>query len=172
MQTAGGTVKVIVQYKQVPQAAQEGRVHNMGAHLNHRLGVVKGLALTIPLSALPALEADPDVLSVSIDHPMKGLDDITDVATNVTAAWTAGYNGTGVGVAVIDSGINDSHLDLWNSTQTSFARGLSPGLSPAPRIRTRVGPSTTSTVTELTSPESSAATATSPAETTLELRPT
>ena len=43
--------------------------------------MVKGLALTIPLSALPALEADPDVLSVSIDHPMKGLDDVTDVAT-------------------------------------------------------------------------------------------
>jgi serine protease AprX len=117
-QNASGTVKVIVQYKHVPQAAQEGRVHNMGARLNHRLGMVKGLALTIPLSALPSLEADPDVLSVSIDHPMKGLDDVTDAATNVTAAWTAGYNGTGVGVAVIDSGINDSHLDLWNSAQT------------------------------------------------------
>ena len=52
--------------------------------------MVKGLALTIPVSALPALEADPDVLSVSIDHPMKGLDDITDVATGVTAAWNAG----------------------------------------------------------------------------------
>jgi serine protease AprX len=49
---------------------------------------------------------------------MQGLDDITDVATGVTAAWTAGYNGTGVGVAVIDSGINDSHPDLLNSAET------------------------------------------------------
>ena len=31
---------------------------------------------------------------------------------------TAGYNGAGIGVAVIDSGINDSHPDLWNSTET------------------------------------------------------
>ena len=55
---------------------------------------------------------------MSVDHPMKGLDDITDVATGVTAAWNAGYNGTGIGVAVIDSGINDSHPDLWDSTQS------------------------------------------------------
>ena len=50
---------------------------------------------------------------------MKGLDDTTDVATSVTAAWNAGYNGAGVGVAVIDSGINDSHPDLKNSAETT-----------------------------------------------------
>ena len=38
------------------------------------------------------------------------------------------YNGAGVGVAVIDSGINDSHPDLWNSDADSFASGLPPGL--------------------------------------------
>src|SRR5271166_6119495 len=117
--TAGNeTVQVIVQYKQVPQLAQEGRVQHLGARLNHRLGMVKGAAFTIPVSALPALEADPEVLSVSIDHPMTGLDETTDVVTGITAAWSAGYNGTGVGVAVIDSGINDSHPDLWNSSET------------------------------------------------------
>jgi serine protease AprX len=111
-------VQVIVQYKQIPQSAQEGRVQHLGARLNHRLGVVKGIALTIPVSALPALEADPEIVSVSVDHPMKGLDDTTDAATNVPAAWNAGYNGAGIGVAVIDSGINDSHPDLKDSTES------------------------------------------------------
>jgi serine protease AprX len=115
---ANETVKVIVQYKQVPQAEQEGRVQRLGAHLNQRLHTVKGIALTIPVSALPALEADPEVISVSIDHPMKGLDDTTDLATSVNAAWNAGYNGAGIGVAVIDSGINDSHPDLKDSTES------------------------------------------------------
>ncbi len=115
---AGETVEVIVQYKQAPHSAQEGRVQQLGARLNHRLGMVKGIALTIPVRALPALEADPEVLSVSVDHPMKELDDTTDIATGVTAAWSSGYNGAGIGVAVIDSGINDSHPDLWNSNQT------------------------------------------------------
>jgi len=116
--TANETVRVIVQYKQIPQAEQEGRMQRLGGRLGHRLGMVKGIALTIPSSALPALEADPEVLSVSIDHPMKGLDDVTDAATNVNAAWNAGFDGTGVGVAVIDSGINDSNQDLWNSSET------------------------------------------------------
>ncbi|MGA7400058.1 MAG: S8 family peptidase [Candidatus Sulfotelmatobacter sp.] len=117
--TAGNeTVQVIVQYKQVPQSAQEGRVQHLGARLNHRLGMVKGIALTIPVSALPALEADPEILSVSVDHPMKGLDDTTDVVTGAPSAWTAGLNGTGITVAVIDSGINDSHPDLLDSTES------------------------------------------------------
>jgi len=117
--TENETVKVIVQYKQVPQATEEGRVQRLGARLNHRLHSVKGIALTIPVNALPALEADPDVVSVSVDHPMKGLDDLSDVATGVPSAWNAGYNGAGIGVAVIDSGINDSHPDLKDSTEST-----------------------------------------------------
>lgn len=111
------TVQVIVQYKQTPQSEQEGRVQRLGANLNRRLGVVKGIALTIPVSALPALEADPEIASVSIDHPLKGMDDYTNAAMNVSAAWNAGYNGAGIGVAVIDSGINDTHPDLWDSNE-------------------------------------------------------
>jgi serine protease AprX len=118
---ANENVKVIVQYKQAPQAEQEGRVQRMGAHLNHRLGVIKGIALTMPVSALPALEADSEVVSVSLDHPLRGLDEITDAATNVSSAWSAGYSGAGIGVAVIDSGINDTHPDLWDSTE-SYSR--------------------------------------------------
>ena len=115
---ANQTVRVIVQYKQVPQSAQVGRMQRLGAHLNQRLAVVKGIALTIPVSALPFLEADPEILSVTIDHPMKELDDITDVATGMPSAWNAGFDGAGVGVAVIDSGINDSHPDLLDSTES------------------------------------------------------
>jgi serine protease AprX len=108
------TVRLIVQYNQVPKAEHEARVQNLGAHLNHRLGVVKGLAVTIPVSALPALENDPDVVSVGVDHPLKAMDEYTNGAMNVSAAWNAGYIGTGMGVAVIDSGIDDQHIDIWD----------------------------------------------------------
>jgi len=115
---ASQTVKVIVQYKQVPQLPQMGRLQGLGGRLNSKLSLVRGVAFTIPVSALPALEADPEVLSVSIDHPLKGMDDYTDAAMNVSAAWNGGYNGTGIGVAVIDSGINDNLPDLWDPTET------------------------------------------------------
>ena len=115
---ASETVRVIVQYRQVPSSKQEEGVLRLGARLHHRLGIVKGIALTIPVNALPALEADAEVESVSLDHPVKALDNYTNAAMNVSAAWHAGYNGAGIGVAVIDSGINDSHPDLWDSTQS------------------------------------------------------
>jgi len=115
---ANQTVKVIVQYKQNPTATQVSRMQGLGGHVHARLSLVKAAAFTIPVSILPILEADPMIVSVTIDHPMKGLDDVTDAATGMSSAWNAGFDGTGVSVAVIDSGINDSHPDLWNSTHT------------------------------------------------------
>ncbi len=123
----GQTVRVIVQYKQVPTEAHYATMKSRGGLLHAKLHMIKGAAFTIPVSALPKLEADPEIASVSLDHPMKVLDESTDVATGVPSAWSAGYTGAGVTVAVIDSGINDNHPDLRNSNG-HLARGLSPGL--------------------------------------------
>src|SRR5215468_124941 len=46
------------------------------------------------------------------------MDDYTDAAMNVTAAVNSAYDGTGIGVAVIDSGINDKHADLGNGSKS------------------------------------------------------
>ena len=115
----GQTVKVIVQYRQVPTAAHYATMRGRGGKLQAKLHSIKGAAFTIPVSALAALEADPEVVSVSIDHPMNVMDDTTNDATGVSAAWNSGFNGTGIGVAVIDSGINDSHADLQNPDGSS-----------------------------------------------------
>jgi serine protease AprX len=116
---AHAIVKVIVQYKQRPVAAHFAKVQNLGGRLQAKLHVIKSAAFTIPVTALAALEADPEIVSVTIDHPLNSLDDYTDAAENVSAAWNAGLDGTGIGVAVIDSGINDNHPDLRDSTQSS-----------------------------------------------------
>ena len=115
----GQTVKVIVQYKQVPTRAHYATMRGRGGRLQSKLHMIKSAAFTIPVSALAALEADPEVVSVTIDHPMNVMDDLTNDATGVDSAWNAGFNGAGIGVAVIDSGINDSHPDLQNPDGTS-----------------------------------------------------
>lgn len=112
------TAEIIVQYRQAPHAKHEARVQRMGAHLNARLGLVNGMALTIPVSALPALAADPEVVSIHLDHAIKGMDSTTNAVVNVSSAWNAGYDGSGIGVAIIDSGINDTHPDLWDTKLT------------------------------------------------------
>ncbi len=55
----GQTVRVIVQYKQVPTAAHYATMQSRGGHLHAKLHLVKSAAFTIPVSALAALEADP-----------------------------------------------------------------------------------------------------------------
>ena len=125
--------------------------------------MIKGASFTIPVSALAALEADPEIASVTIDHPMNVMDDLTNDATGVESAWNAGYNGAGVGVAVIDSGINDSHPDLRNPNG-HLARGLSPGLYGHRDDQLQRRDSMTFTVTARTWPESSPATARSRAD--------
>lgn len=115
----GQTVQVIVQYKQVPTSAHYSTMKNRGGLLHSRLHMINGAAFTIPVSALPLLEADPEIASVTIDHPMNVMDDLTNSATGVASAWNSGWTGAGIGVAVIDSGINDSHPDLWNSSETT-----------------------------------------------------
>ena len=118
-QGKGQTVKVIVQYRQVPTSAHYATMQGRGGRLQSKLHMIQGAAFEIPLSALPALEADPEIASVTIDHPMSVMDDLTNGATGVSSAWNSGYTGTGVGVAVIDSGINDTHPDLRNANGTS-----------------------------------------------------
>jgi len=117
--TQGQTVKVIVQYRQVPTAWHYAKMQSRGGRLNAKLHMIKSAAFTIPVSALPKLEADPEIASVTIDHPMNVADDLTNDATDVGAAWSAGYTGAGVTVAVIDSGINDSHPDLQGANGNS-----------------------------------------------------
>ena len=105
-------VKVIVQYKQVPQTAALSRMQGLGGRMSHHLGLVRGAAFSVPAGALASLANDPEVEFVSVDHPLKGMDDYTDAAMNVTNAISSAYDGTGIGVAVIDSGISDKGPDL------------------------------------------------------------
>lgn len=114
----GQTVNVIVQYKHIPTPTHYAAMRDRGARLHAQLHMIRGAAFTIPVSALPALEADSEIESVTIDHPIAVMDDFTNAATGVSAAWNSGFTGAGVGVAVIDSGINDSHPDLWDSTHS------------------------------------------------------
>ena len=115
----GQTVKVIVQYRQVPTAAHYATMQGRGGRLHAKLHMIKGAAFTIPVSALAALEADPEVASVTIDHPMNVMDDSPMMRPASACGMEFRLHRCGVGVAVIDSGINDSHPDLWNSTQTA-----------------------------------------------------
>ena len=105
-------VDVIVQFTQVPTAKHHQKVTSRGGKLKQELGLVKGGAYSVPGSALADLAADPDVTFISPDRPVQSTG-YTDgfVAVNADPAQSYGYDGTGIGVAVIDSGTYSSHAD-------------------------------------------------------------
>src|SRR6202011_1439214 len=99
-------VDVIVQFRQTPGPLHHQKVRNHGGSLRSELHLVRGAAYTIPASSIEALSNDPDVVYVSPDRKVKGTLDLTTQAVNANQVWQQfGLNGSGIGVAVIDSGI-------------------------------------------------------------------
>src|SRR5207245_715714 len=88
-----------------------------GGVLKTKLDFIKGAHYSVPVESLDALADDPDVLYISPDRPLKGLLDNTAAAVNAKVAWQAGFDGTGITVAVIDSGIDSMSetKDLYSS---------------------------------------------------------
>jgi serine protease AprX len=107
----GDAVPVIVRWRHAPQAADHAKVFQRGGGLLKSFSHINAAAYAVPGRSLPDLANDPDVEYVAPDRPVHGLLDYTTAAVNAAAAWSHGVNGTGVTVAVIDSGMNPN-LDL------------------------------------------------------------
>src|SRR3954452_9987204 len=89
----------------------------------------KGGVYTLSASALLDLENDPDVAYITPDRPISAKLDNSAAAVNASAAWSAGFTGAGIGVAIVDSGINpDPNLPknayAFDFTNTAAARTM------------------------------------------------
>ena len=100
-------VEVIVQYKVTPTENHHQRVARLGGRLQARMNYIRAAHYAISTSALEQLSADPDVQYISPNRPLHQMMDIPAETVNAAAAAAAGYDGTGIGVAVIDSGMAD-----------------------------------------------------------------
>src|SRR2546421_906162 len=122
----GATVDVIIQFNQTPTAAHHQKVQNKGGALKTRLDVIKGAHYSVPTGSLEDLEKDPDVAYISPNRSLRGTAtstlDYTPEAVNAPAAWRQwGLDGTGIGVAVIDSGVSAvGDLYWWNPSNQTY----------------------------------------------------
>jgi serine protease AprX len=112
---ADGTVSVIIQFKQAPKA-HASEMAAQGGKLKFSFDHINGAAYRIPVRMLAWLENHPDVAYVSPDRPNKVASDpaIPAVEGDV-ARQQYGLDGTGIGVAIIDSGVFN-HDDLKTSS--------------------------------------------------------
>ena len=116
-----GTSRVIVRGQAGP--ALDARLRALGARIGSRLQTVDAVVADVPNAALDALAADSAVVGLHFDRPIVPMLSSGGASGSRGRAdsRTGDYDGTGVGVAIIDSGITDWHDDL---ARTAGRNGL------------------------------------------------
>ncbi|MBY0497471.1 MAG: S8 family serine peptidase [Cyanobacteria bacterium] len=102
---------VIIEFNDEKDAVTLVKGH--GGKAGRRLGILKARVARMSNRKLKALANDPRVKKISLDRPAHGFVGRTAVTVGARAVQDLmGYNGAGVGVAVVDSGITGWHDDL------------------------------------------------------------
>jgi serine protease AprX len=118
---AFGTTRVIVEWQ---RGAKLPAAFRQFARGQGNLNLLNGTVLDVPNSLLRTLAAHPSALRVHYDRPAFKHDYRTSMTIGARAVQQAlGYTGTGVGVAVIDSGITAWHDDLTSRSATLYPYG-------------------------------------------------
>jgi serine protease AprX len=109
-----GNVSVIIQYKHATSLLNDLQLQALAAAVNGHLTDLNAIAVKLPAPLLDVVAQLPDVAHISLDHPIGARGVVTPISTspeftgepiNAQYAWAKGYDGSGVGVAVIDSGV-------------------------------------------------------------------
>jgi len=108
-----GRVRVVVQATDAVSAADA--VHFAGGTITRDLPIAHGFAATVPSDAINSLAAKTSISTISLDarvHVLGAPDggkvkSVYPKAVNADRMWQSGYSGTGITVAVIDTGIAD-----------------------------------------------------------------
>jgi len=88
-------------------------IAQVGGTPGRLLPIISAQAAVVPNVALPFLAASNAVMRIAADRPTIGTNERTGPTVGATAVrQTYGYDGSGVGIAVIDSGVAASHDDL------------------------------------------------------------
>ncbi|MDH3629141.1 MAG: hypothetical protein OEV00_02825 [Acidobacteriota bacterium] len=115
MASPGEMVDVLLMHKHSERANLTGRVRGLGGEVIREFESIAAVAARLPAGALEKLADHPALSFMALDAPVAAFADasINDPRSTVdmSQAGAYGLDGTGVTVAVLDSGI-DSHPDL------------------------------------------------------------
>jgi len=104
-----------------PGANPESAIQRVRGTLGRRLVSIEGQVADVPDAALDALTRLPGVSSISLDRRVQGTLERTGATVGATYVRSAfGLDGTGVGVAIVDSGVANWHDDLGSDRLMRF----------------------------------------------------
>src|SRR6202011_1613986 len=117
--TPNGWIDVIVQFKTTPNkkllkqlgiwgydgGGQNGHNDDNYGDDNFHFGKIKAVRATLPTAWIPILSKSPYIAYITPNRKTKSTLDVVTQTVNAPMAWTSGLDGSGVGVAVLDSGV-------------------------------------------------------------------
>jgi subtilisin len=116
---------VLIGFDRPPGAAQESLVRAFGGSIKHTYHLVPAIAANIPETAIAGLLRSQRVIRVELDGQFHAVDDLvpwgvghigaSDVHFDCVPYNGGNCTGEGVSVAVIDSGIDYNHPDLYDN---------------------------------------------------------
>src|SRR5580704_9779247 len=115
--TPTGLVDVIIQFKSVPSKNQLKQLGPYG-QVKKQFASLNAIHMTLPVSLVKVLATLPWISYITPNRPTTGSLDIVTQTVNAPMAWATGLDGSGIGVAIIDSGIA-SKRDLMTSNGTA-----------------------------------------------------
>jgi serine protease AprX len=111
----GSTIDVIVQYRHDVSQGDEQKMTHKGGVLKSELPLIRGAAYTVPADQLTQIADDPQVQFVATDRPLMSADysGAPDYGWMAVLGVSPGgsvptMDGSGIGIAVLDSGINNA----------------------------------------------------------------
>lgn len=102
---ASGDVLVIAETTAVVPDVED-LVQSVGGRLVWNYEILPGFAAFMPMDAVSKLAEDDRIVRFSPSRDVTSLMDTSTNAVQADAAWSEGYDGSGITVAVIDSGID------------------------------------------------------------------
>jgi serine protease AprX len=129
-QGSSQTVEVIVQLKHVPTTSTVQRLASLGGVRRQKFSQIPAGVFHVSARNLKALASDPEVAYVSPNRSLQSAADYTEATVGADVAQSYGLDGTGITVAVIDSGISD-HPDLHDpvtgASRVVYSQSFVPG---------------------------------------------
>jgi subtilisin family serine protease len=102
-------IPVIVRYR---QDVVRTRTVRLGVEATHVFSLTPTLAANMSRDDVSGLSEESDVEFIWLDEEIHTCLDRSVPAISVPAVWTAGYRGTGIKVAIVDTGIDRAHPDF------------------------------------------------------------
>src|SRR5438876_3597812 len=98
-------VDIVVRYNGDPSDAELAGWTAKGAKLKDHMTHPRTVTFQAPAGLIDTLSDNPNVAYISIDRPVMAQFDYAEQTVNAPVAWAQGLDGSGVGIALIDSGI-------------------------------------------------------------------